>query len=124
MWPDPDGAVLSALETRRLVSQAPRCCHCKLVIGRDEPIVVFKHGQARVTSRARELDEEHLVECYHQACYERAYSQTRHQEVCAERGRETRVRSHQPVPSPDQASQNPAAAQSVVWSDVVAREVA
>jgi len=59
------------------MSRVLRCWHCKVVIGRHEPIVAVVDGQARTISRARELDDEQPGECYHLACYERAYSQTR-----------------------------------------------
>ncbi len=52
--------------------------HRKVMIGRGEPMVGFNDGKVRLISRAREQDEEQPGECYHLACYERAYNQTRH----------------------------------------------
>ena len=67
------------------MSPVLRCSHCKIVIGRNELMVVLRDGGAREVCRAHELDEQELPECYHLACYERAYSQTRHRLTREER---------------------------------------
>jgi hypothetical protein len=54
-----------------------RCQHCRHVIGVYEPMIVLTDGEARSTSRAAEQECGAVVgECYHDACYAQAFSQS------------------------------------------------
>jgi hypothetical protein len=55
---------------------APRCPHCRVVVGRHEPVVLLRRGSApEATTYARFGGSQPAGECYHGRCYARAFSQ-------------------------------------------------